>query len=86
MRLGASARMADTTTIATITTAGITTADSITTVVIDTSNYTATPIAHCMKHISKLLLIVIAFVAASCAHREPATQTVQTTTTTGYTK
>lgn len=39
-----------------------------------------------MKHISKLLLIVIAFAATSCAHREPATQTVQTTATTGYTK
>ena len=39
-----------------------------------------------MKHISKLLLIVIAFAAASCAHREPATRSVQTTTTTGYTK
>ncbi len=39
-----------------------------------------------MKHIAKLLLIVIAFAAASCAHREPATQSVQTTTSTGYKK
>lgn len=39
-----------------------------------------------MNHICKLLLAVIAFATAACAHREPATQSVQATTTTGYRK
>lgn len=39
-----------------------------------------------MKYIAKLVLVVATLAFASCAHRDTATQTTQTTTSTGYRK
>jgi hypothetical protein len=48
--------------------------------------FASLPILPCMKHISKLLLIITILGFASCAHHESTTQTSQTTTSTGYRK
>jgi hypothetical protein len=47
--------------------------------------FASLPILRCMKHISKLLLIITILGFASCAHHESTTQTSQTTST-GYRK
>ena len=39
-----------------------------------------------MKHIAMLVLVAATLAFASCAHHDSATQTSQTTTSTGYRK
>ena len=39
-----------------------------------------------MKHLAKLVLVAATLAFASCAHHDRATQTTQTTTSTGYRK